>query len=652
MDAIQIALANIASIEHLIFLTLGVVIGLVVGILPGLGGTAGLALVLPFVFGMEPSLALAMMVGLVAVTCTADTFPSVLMGIPGSSSSQATILDGFPLAKQGQAARALSAAFIASLIGGLFGAILLTGAVFVARPVILAIGFVEQMMLILLALSMVGMLTGRSMTKGFAACGLGLLLGVIGPAPATGVSRMTFDFAYLYEPISLVIVGLGIFAVPEIVDLARRGRSISDAKPLGRGWFAGLKDVVEHFWLILRCSSIGALLGAMPGLGGTVIDWIAYGHAMQTSRDRSQFGNGDIRGVIAPESATNAKEGGALVPTLLFGIPGSGSMALLLGGLILIGIEPGIGMIDRHLHLTYTVIWSLAIANIIVAILCIVLAPQVARLTQVPFPWIAPFLIGIIFFAAYQSTRSWGDLIALLLIGVLGIYMKRFGWPRPALLIGFVLSTRVEASIYQTVQIYGFDIFSRPIAMALLAITILTLFIGARKKKEGQETTKHIGFNGIVPQVFFTTVVAAFSVLVLVDMMGKNMLTSIFPRMAAGFTIMMLLAMSAIVIMGRGRQAIIFDSENLSGAPGPHGNLHYVLWISGMLVAASMIGFVLSISAFIAIFLSVKAGASFLACILSAAAFVTLLAVMGHFLVLEYPQGLLQSAFSMPWPFK
>jgi len=651
VDALQSALANVTSLEHLSFLSLGVVLGLIVGILPGLGGTAGLALLLPFLFGMEPSLALAMMIGLVAVTCTSDTFPSVLMGIPGSSSSQATVLDGFPLAKKGQAARALSAAFFASLIGGLVGALMLTGAVFVARPVILAIGFAEQMMLILLALSMVGMLTGASMTKGFAACGMGLLIGVVGPAPATGVPRVTFDYAYLYEPISLVIVGLGMFAVPEIVDLARRGRSISDVKPLGRGWIAGLKDNFQHFGLILRCSSAGALLGAMPGLGGTVIDWIAYGHAVQTARDRSEFGKGDIRGVLAPESATNAKEGGALVPTLLFGIPGSGSMALLLGGLILIGIEPGLGMVERHLDLTYTVIWSLAIANIVVTALCIVLAPQIARLTQIPFAWIAPFLIGIIFFAAYQATRSWGDLIALLVLGMVGVYMKRFGWPRPALLIGFVLSTKIEATIYQTVQVYGFSFMSRPIAMGLLALTIVSLILGAKMKQSTEPDSGHTrGAEGILPQAAFWGSVAIFALVVLWDSIGKNMLTSIYPRVAGSFTLLMLVIMGGMVLAGRGTQAVLYDSEKSPNVAGPHGNLHYLGWIVGMLITTSLLGFVLAIAGFIAIFLRVKAGAVLWACALSAAAFVGLLAVLGHFLVLEYPQGILQSVVAMPWP--
>ncbi|MGA0394680.1 MAG: tripartite tricarboxylate transporter permease, partial [Rhodospirillales bacterium] len=214
----------------------GVFLGLIVGVLPGLGGTAGLSLLLPFVFGMEPSHALAMMIGLQSVTATSDTFPSVLMGIPGTASSQATVMDGFPMSKKGEATRALSAAFSASLIGGLFGALVLTFTIFVAEPLILAMGFSEQMMLVVLALTMIGMLTGGNPLRGIATCWLGLMVGALGSAPASGVERLSFGTVYLVEPIKLVIVGLAMFAMPEIIDLLRRSRTISETGKLGAGW--------------------------------------------------------------------------------------------------------------------------------------------------------------------------------------------------------------------------------------------------------------------------------------------------------------------------------------------------------------------------------------------------------------------------------
>ncbi|MGB0733808.1 MAG: tripartite tricarboxylate transporter permease, partial [Pontibacterium sp.] len=292
LDAFLAALDTILTGYHLIYLGGGVLLGLAIGIFPGLGGIAGLSLLLPFLYGMEPVSALAMLIGLVAVIPTSDTFTSVLMGIPGSSGSQATVLDGFPMAKQGQAARALSAAFAASLFGGLFGAIVLTAFVLVARPVILAFGSAELFMLTLLGLSMVGVLAGKSLVKGLSACGLGLLLGSVGGAPATGEYRMTFDNHYLMDGIPLVVLGLGIFALPEIIDLLRQNRAIAEASKLGSGWVDGVKDLVRNKWLAVRCSGIGCVVGALPGLGGSVVDWIAYGHAVQTTKDTENFGKG------------------------------------------------------------------------------------------------------------------------------------------------------------------------------------------------------------------------------------------------------------------------------------------------------------------------------------------------------------------------
>jgi len=196
--------------------------------------------------------------------------------------------------------------------------------------------------------------------------------------------------------------------------------------------------------LSLRCAFIGVVVGIIPGLGGSVVDWIAYGHSVQTAKDKSQFGKGDIRGIVGPESSNNAKEGGGLVPTLLFGIPGSGSMAVFLGGMVLLGLEAGPSMVTHELPTTYTIVWSLALANIFGAGLCLILSGQIAKLTTIRFPLLAPFLFIMLTFACFQSKQSLWDLAALVGVGIVGIYMKRFGWPRPAFLIGFVLADQAE----------------------------------------------------------------------------------------------------------------------------------------------------------------------------------------------------------------
>lgn len=653
-DALLAGFFTLLGPQHLVFLFLGTMLGLVVGILPGLGGIAGLSLLLPFVYGMDPTLALPMMVGLIAVTTTSDTFPSVLMGIPGTSGSQATVVDGFPLAKRGEAARALGAAFSASLIGGVFGALILTLTAYVARPLILAVGFGEQLMLIVLALTMVGMLTGTSAIKGLAACGLGLLLGSVGAAPATGEYRLTFDTVYLSDGVPLVVVGLAMFAVPEIVEVLRRRVTISSTATLGSGWLRGFGETLRHKWLVLRCSSIGTVIGALPGLGGSVVDWIAYGHLVQTTKDREMLGKGDIRGVIAPESANNAKEGGALMPTLFFGIPGSGGMAVFIGGLILIGVEPGIGMIERNLDLTYLIIWSLGLANVIGAGTCLFLAKPIARLTLIRYTLLAPFMIAIVYFAAYQATRSWLDLVALFALGLLGMYMKRFGWSRPALLVGFVLSMRLDAAVYQSVQVYGASFLQRTGVLVMLALIALSIIVAARMKPHRQPLTDegpHAPANR-APQLVFLGVITACVGYAVYDAAQRTFLAQVFP-MAVGLITLALLAAAALLSLRRRPSYVFHDGERewAAGERPSRSDLHFQGWMLGLLGSAAVFGLVLGIFVYIGVFLRVKAQVAWHWAALAAGGAVGVLTVISHFLVLDYPKGILQALVEMPWPF-
>lgn len=650
IDTIILAFTQLIEPGHLFYLFLGTVMGLMVGILPGLGGIAGLSIVLPFVFGMEPTNALAMMVGLLAPTATSDTFPSVLMGIPGTSASQATVLDGFPLAKRGEGARALGAAFTASLFGGLFGAAVLTVSIFAARPIILAMGFGEQLLLIVLALSMIGMLTGASALKGLATCVVGLLIGSIGAAPATGEFRMTFDVIYLSEGIPIVIIGLGMFAMPEIVELLRGSDTIAEKGTLGHGWVRGFKDAFEHKWIVIRCSIIGAIVGALPGLGGSVVDWIAYGHVVQTSRDRENFGKGDIRGVLAPESANNAKEGGAMIPTLLFGIPGSGSYAVLLSGFILVGIEPGVTMITETLDLTFVMIWSLALSNVLGAGLCLLLANYVALLTTIRYALLAPFMLVLIFFAAFQATRDWSDLLALFVFGTLGMFMKRFGWSRPALLIGYFLAPRLEPKIYQAQQVYGWTFFERPIVIALVILTVLSIYAAWRFAPNAGKTYEENSAHGARqkrPQIVFATIMLGFAALTLYDSLQYSELGQIFPLITASIGLIMLVPLLVMLATSKTASGVLHDGELVK--LDRFGDYHYLLWILGFLGGIGLVGFPIGCAVFIYTFITVKVGVSHRRNAIMGLSATVFLGIMSELLTLQYPPGLLQAFIDMPW---
>ncbi len=643
LEIVLQSLSSLLTPEHLIYLMLGVVLGLIIGVFPGLGGIAGLSLLLPFLYGMDEESALATLVGLVAVIPTSATFTSILMGIPGSSSSQATVLDGFPLAKQGQASRALGAAFSASLFGGILGAIILTFFVQIARPVILVFGSAELFMLAIFGLSMVGALSGKSLVKGMLSCGFGLIVGCIGAAPATGEFRMVYGVDYLFDGLPLVVIALAIFALPEISDLSRKGSSISQKAELGKGLYRGLKDLLQHKWLALRCSGLGTLIGAIPGMGGSVVDWIAYGHGVQSTRDKSNFGKGDIRGVIAPESANNAKEGGALVPTLLFGIPGSGSMAVFLGGMVLIGIEAGPSMVTSDINLTYTIIWSLAIANILGAGLAILLAKPMAQLTSIRFNLLTPFMIMVISFAAYQATRDMMDLWVLLIFGLIGIYMKRFGWSRPAFLIGFVLSQQAESYLNMAVQFYGWEMFLRPGVVIIILISLVSMYYS--RKGAVDENSEHSGKKlkanyRFRPQLMFMVLLIVIALVSIFDSLKQSFLGGIFPLIIAGAMVPAGLWVFYFLLKRDPDQGVVFDSEQLDESPG--GSVYsVVIWIGIYYLASQLFGFLIATLLFFVAFLALRAKTSILQTLTLTGVAVGVLLLFNYFLNLYMPEGYL-----------
>jgi len=446
-------------------------------------------------------------------------------------------------------------------------------------------------------------------------------------------------------------VALGIFAIPEIIDLLRRNTAIAEVATLGSGWLKGIRDTIREWSIVLRCSAVGCLIGAMPGLGGAVGNWMAYGHAVQTAKDKSQFGRGDVRGVLAPESANNAGAGGDLVPTLLFGIPGSGATAIFLGGMVLLGIQPGITLVETRLDLVYTIIWTLALANVIGAGACWLISPAVARLTTLPYVYIAPFMLMIVFFAAYQTTSSWGDILSLLAIGLLGLYMRRFGWPRPPLLIGFVLAPGAENYLYQAIQFHGWAWLARPGVLIIAAVTAASMWAGARY---GRAVIDEGGASGQVrdtrPQLMFALVMVAAFAYAAWDLVRWSFLGKAFPLAVALLALAGALCI-VVMILRKRASAVIFDTE-AQPAAGMASMAHYFAWLAGLLAVSALVGFVIGMGLFFAAFLHFKARApAWRNAVLTASALL-FLAAMSYVFVLDFPRGLLQERVEMPWPLR
>jgi TctA family transporter len=463
--------------HRLMFLGLGCVMGLVLGIIPGIGGLTGTAMLLPFTFNMDPYAAFALLLGLGATTATGDPIPAILFGVPGGAASAATVLDGFPMAKKGEAGRALSAAYMSSLMGGVFGALLMAISIPILRPVMLFIGSPELLAFSVLGISMVAVLSGNAPLRGVVAGCLGVMIAMIGTDPQTGTLRWTFDSLYLWDGLPLTPLLLGVFALPELCDLLIARVAIAadtGTANIYKGQWQGVKDCFSHWWLIMRCSWIGGGIGSIPGISASVVDWLAYGHALKTEKGASAtFGKGDVRGVIASESSNNAKEGGALVPTVAFGVPGSATMAILLGAFLIHGLVPGPDMLTKNLSITYAMVWSVALANVLGAGACYAFSPQFAKLATLRYTLILPAVLGIIYIGAFEATRQWGDLFTLLFFGLVGWIMKQFKWPRPPLILGVVLGDTIERYLFISIERYGVSWMLRPIVVLLFALAIL-----------------------------------------------------------------------------------------------------------------------------------------------------------------------------------
>jgi TctA family transporter len=520
------ALLIILDPVRMLYLFGGVCMGLSLGILPGIGGIAGTALLLPFTYNLDPPTAFALLLGLGATTTTADPIAAILFGAPGHAASAATTLDGYPMTRRGEAGRALGASYMAALIGGLFGALLMAVALPVLRPIILYIGSPELLGVAVFGISMVAVLSGNAPLRGLTAACFGMMLSMIGTDPQSGTLRWTMDSLYLWDGLPLVPLTLGIFALPELCDLAiGRMAVVQEGMTLDTktGMLLGVQDCMRHWFLILRCSWIGAAMGAIPGIGASVIDWISYGHALRTEKGAAQtFGTGDVRGVIAAESATNAREGGALVPTVAFGVPSSAGMAILLGAFLIHGLVPGPEMLTKHLDITYSMVWSIAIANILGSGLCFAFSGQLAKVATLRYTLFMPGVLSLIYIGAFEASRNWGDIFSLMFFGMLGWAMKHFRWPRPPLVLGFILGEVIERYMFISIQRYGVSWMLRPVVVVMFIMAGLSLLRPLLADVRGHGGLKNMVSKWGHPQLAVPNLFAAALLCLFIAMLGES----------------------------------------------------------------------------------------------------------------------------------
>ena len=659
------ALLIILDPIRMMYLFGGVCMGLSLGILPGIGGIAGTALLLPFTYNLDPPTAFALLLGLGATTTTADPIAAILFGAPGHAASAATTLDGYPMTRRGEAGRALGASYMAALIGGLFGALLMAVALPVLRPIILYIGSPELLGIAVFGISMVAVLSGNAPLRGLTAACFGMMLSMIGTDPQSGTLRWTMDSLYLWDGLPLVPLTLGIFALPELCDLAiGRQAVVQEGMTLDTktGMLLGVKDCLDNWFLILRCSWIGAAMGAIPGIGASVIDWISYGHALRTEKGAAEtFGTGDVRGVIAAESATNAREGGALVPTVAFGVPSSAGMAILLGAFLIHGLVPGPEMLTKHLDITYSMVWSIAIANILGSGLCFAFSGQLAKIATLRYTLFMPGVLSLIYIGAFEASRNWGDVFSLMFFGMLGWAMKHFRWPRPPLVLGFILGDVIERYMFISIERYGVSWMLRPVVVVMFIMAGLSLL-----RPLLQDVRSHGGLKNMVshwghPQFAVNNLFSAGLLCLFVAMVGTSFQWAFAARIIptiVGTGAVLFCALSLINDVfgmherdgGGGAAAksqkihmdIASKTAHLPGKTVVTRGFLFFGWMAGFAASMALIGLIPTVPIFITTFMRVEGREPWRIVIPMAAAVVLLIyVVFDQLLAIPWPPTLL-----------
>ncbi len=487
-------LGQLSSPDNLVFLFAGILIGWVFGIFPGLGPINAMALMLPLTFGWDPTKAMYLFAGLVGSGGQGGSITSIVLNIPGSAQNAATCFDGYPLARQGRAAWALGISASASMLGALFGVAVLLVVIPLILPLLLAFGPAEKLWIVIFGLVALALALQGSMIKGLAAGIFGILLTFIGIGGSQlAAPRFNMGSIYLLDGLSLVAILIGFLvgseAIGYMVDGITRKSSAnqgaSGAQVAGGAKLADMKEALKGMLVpfrypvtLLRSSGIGTLIGIIPGVGGVVAQFVAYDAAVLSSRHPETFGKGEPEGLVAADSAINGKEGGALLPTLTFGLPGNGEMALLLGALILYGVQPGPFFLRDHIDLAWVLILGIVAANLVTSMLAIASVPLISKVPRIDTRYIAPIILVFTLAAVLSISGNIWDPAATFAAAIFGYMMRRHGFPVIAVVIGFILGNIAEQSYYTAIQSARGSytvFFNSGISLALFSLTLAVI---------------------------------------------------------------------------------------------------------------------------------------------------------------------------------
>ncbi|MCK8058601.1 MULTISPECIES: tripartite tricarboxylate transporter permease [unclassified Fusibacter] len=470
---------------HLLLITLGGILGTIVGMLPGLGPATGVAVLLPMTFSMSPTGAIITMAGVYYGAMFGGSRSSILINTPGDGAALAATFDGYPMARNGRAEAALAISGIASFIGGLVSVFFLVVLAVPVAKFALKFGPAEYFLLMIAALAMTSSMSKGNLIKGLIGTALGLMISTIGIDAQSGISRFTFGMLELQSGVDFLVIIIALYALGEVFK-AYKDINAGHIKPqtkFGKIWIT--KDDWKQSWkAILRSTPLGFFVGALPGAGGTMASLMAYNNEKQMSKDPDSFGKGNITGLAAPEAANNAASVGAFIPMLTLGIPGSGTTAIMMGALLMLGIQPGPLFFTQYPQMAWGLIASMIVGNFILAVINIPMAGLLVRVLAVPAKVLYPIILGLAFVGTYAISNSVVDFYILLLVGVVGFFMAKVKFPTSSLILAVIVGNTMEQSFRQAINISDgdFEIFYHsPLAKALILVTLVSLFMPTLK---------------------------------------------------------------------------------------------------------------------------------------------------------------------------